>query len=126
MTERAVLWDRLFYGPLLELPWARRQPIMRAVRAGTIIDDPGDAPYAARFARLRARRFLIAAVVCAAVTALTIADLLVYGVRFGEIYGPAGILCSGISTVAFRRARRVETQALSVAGTRNVRTGTAT
>ena len=67
----------MFYGPLLELPWARRQPIMRAVKAGSIVEDPGDAPYAARFAHRQARRFLIAAVVCAAVTALTIAELLV-------------------------------------------------
>jgi len=116
----------LVYGPLLELPWARRQPIMRAVRAGSIVEDPRDAPYAARFAHRQARRFLTAAVVGAAVAALTIAELLVDGLRVGESYGPAGILCSGISIVAFRRVRRVETQALSFAGSHNASTGTAT
>ncbi len=108
-AEQAPLWDRLVYGPLLELPWARRLPIMRAVKAESIVADPGDAPSVVRFAHRQARRFLIAAVTCAAVTALTVAELLVDGLRFAEIYGIAGILCSATSILAMRRARRVET-----------------
>lgn len=125
-AERAPLWDRIVYGPLLELPWARRLPIMRAVKAGRVVADPRDAPSAVRFARRQARRFLIVTVVCAAVTALTVAELLVDGLRLAEIYGVAGIVCSGTCIVVVRRARRAETQALSVAAGQNEGAGTAT
>jgi hypothetical protein len=114
-AERAPLWDRLAYGPLLDLPWARRLPIIRAVKAGGTVQNPGDAPYAARYAHRQVRRFRIAALACAALIALTIADLVVDGLQFQEIYGLAAIICGATSTYAGSRARRAETRALAFA-----------
>jgi hypothetical protein len=90
-SGRPPLWDRMIYGPLLELPWAQRLPIIRAVKAGVIIVDPGEAPLIARFAHWQTRRFVVLAAVGAVVAAFCAAELLVDGLRFPEFYGIAGI-----------------------------------
>ena len=86
---------------------------MRAVKAGGTVEDPGDAPYATRFAHRQALLFLIVAVACAAVTVLAVVDLLVDGLQSPEIYGVAGVVGGATFIFRVRRARRAETLALA-------------
>jgi hypothetical protein len=104
--QRPALWDRKIYGPLLELPWSQRLPIMRAVKAGESVDCPGDPARIIRFVDWQIRRFIWITCVATAVVVLVTIDLIVDGPSFPELYGIAAITVIGASAVRIRRSRR--------------------
>lgn len=68
--KKAPFFDRLWYGPLLALPWQERQNLLHQIQKGRIVTDPCHRSLAFKYAstRLRRARWMTIAVVLAFVT----------------------------------------------------------
>jgi hypothetical protein len=56
-VTKAPFFDRLWYGPLLALPWQERQNLLHDIQKGRVVTDPRYRSLAFEYASTRLRRF---------------------------------------------------------------------
>jgi hypothetical protein len=95
-TREATLWERMTYGPLMDLRPSRRSDVAAIVMRGNAPGNASELAVALRYAQRQLRFFGVAALISVMFGIGTLVELLVTGPMIGEVSG-AALLALGAS-----------------------------